>query len=97
MSKYTEELKNKLICLYNNQKTIKEIAGVYQVSRSSLYRWIQQYNEMQVLKTQNDLKALKKEVILLKRQVEKLQLENDRLKNAAFGILKETAKIKRKK
>ena len=78
--KYTEEFKKQIVELYENGRTVIDLAREYGLVEQTIYRWIHQYepfakNEQGETVTQADVKAMQK-------RISELEMENEILKKA---------------
>ena len=92
MSKhYEEEFKKKIVRLHlEDGRTLKGLAEEYGVSKASISNWVSQFRTE--CQTNEEAKAdydYMKENLRLKKQLAKLQKENDFLKKAAAFFAKE--------
>ena len=62
-TKYPEEMKRKVVALANNGKKIKDIIDEYWMSRSTLHKWIKDYNNSGSFSTKNNRTDKEKELI----------------------------------
>ena len=79
--KYTEEFKKQIVELYENGKSVINLAREYGLVEQTVYRWIHRYepfakNEQGEAVTQADVKAMQ-------RRIAELEMENEILKKAA--------------
>ncbi len=80
----TEEFKKQMVDLYNTGKPRAEIAKEYDLSPSSLDRWISRINRTGSSKEKDNRTEAEKELIALRKENAKLRLENEILKKAAL-------------
>lgn len=71
--RYTDEFKRQIITLVNNGKPAMEIAKEYDIARSTVSKWVSDYNNSRLFKAKNNKTEEEKEL-------EKLKKENQRLK-----------------
>lgn len=76
--RYSDEFKSMIIELYHNGKASSEIMNEYGLSKSALYKWINERKEITVEHEQ--VSAL--DVKMLKAKIKELEAENDILKKA---------------
>lgn len=71
--RYSEEFKKTIVNLHQNGKSYAEIEQEYGVSHSALAKWIKQYSivklDDETLITAEQIKALQKETLSLKRRI----------------------------
>ena len=84
--RYTTELKEQIVMLYNNGKSASEIMEEFNVSSSALYKWIKDYNKTGSFKAKDNRTAEENELIELRKKVKQLEMEVDILKQAALII-----------
>lgn len=78
--KYTEEFKKQIVELYENGKSVIDLAREYGLVEQTIYKWIHRYepfakNEQGEVVTQADVKAMQ-------RRIAELEMENEILKKA---------------
>ena len=83
-TKYPEEIKRKVVALANNGKKIKDILNEYGMARSTLHKWIKDYNNSGSFSTKDNRTDKENEIIKLKKENKQLKMENDILKQAAL-------------
>ena len=81
---FTDEFKEQVVKLYLNGKTKAEIIREYDLTPSSLNRWIEQHQSTGSFKTKDNLSDAEKELIELRKRNKQLEMENDILKQAAL-------------
>jgi len=85
MSKrYPEEIKRNVVNLANNGKKIKDILDEYGMSKSTLHKWINHYNNSGSFKVKDNRTDKEIEIIELRKENKQLKMENDILKQAAL-------------
>jgi transposase len=84
--KFTDEFKHQMVQLYLNGKPRKDIIREYDLTPSSLDKWINQSQATGSFKEKDNLTAEEAELIQLRKQIKQLQMENDILKQAALII-----------
>ncbi len=84
--KFTDEFKHQMVQLYLNGKPRKDIIREYDLTPSSLDKWISQSQATGSFKEKDNLTAEEAELIQLRKQIKQLQMENDILKQAALII-----------
>lgn len=81
---FTESFKKQMVELYKNGKRRSEIIKEYELTPSSLNKWMKQYSETGSFKEADNQSP---EQILIKQQekeLKQLRMENDILKQAAL-------------
>ena len=81
---YTDEFKRQLVELYNDGKRRCDITREYDISDSSLDKWIKQYKNSGSFKEKDNRTEQEQELIRLRSENNKLRMENDILKQAAL-------------
>jgi transposase len=81
---FTSEFKQQMIQLYQNGKPRKALIEEYELTPSSLDRWIQQSETTGSFKEKDNRSPEEQELIHLRKQLKQLQMENDILKQAAL-------------
>ena len=81
---FTEEFKQQIVQLYNNGKSRAELVREYDLTPSALDRWIQRINATDSTKEKDNRTPQEKELLALRKEVKRLRMENDILKQAAL-------------
>ncbi len=81
---YNDDFKKKIVELYNNGKPRREIVKEYELTPSALSNWIKKFNSTGSFKIQDNRTDEENELILLKKENKRLQMEVDILKQAAL-------------
>ena len=76
-TKYPEEIKRKVVKLANNGKKIKDILDEYGMARSTLHKWIKDYNNSGSFNVKDNRSDKEKELIKLRKENKQLKMEND--------------------
>jgi len=84
--KFTDEFKHQMVQLYLNGKPRKDIIREYDLTPSSLDKWINQSQDTGSFKEKDNQTAEEAELIKLRKEIKQLQMENDILKQAALII-----------
>lgn len=82
--RFSEEFKNQMVQLYNSGKPRAEIAREYDLTPSALDRWIQRVNSSGSTKENDNRSPEEQELIRLRKENQRLKMENDILKQAAL-------------
>jgi transposase len=90
--RYTEDFKKMIIEVYNTGKPIKEICEEYGVTYASLMNWVNKVQPKELVsqkpviktpkETKTDIDNEKSEILRLKRENERISMENEILKKA---------------
>lgn len=81
---FTEEFKQQIVQLYKNGKPRKDIIRDYELTPSSLDKWIKQSKTSGSFKEKDNLSPDQKELQELRKRNKQLEMENDILKQAAL-------------
>ncbi len=81
---FTAEFKHQMVQLYQNGKPRKDIIKEYELTPSSLDRWINQNHTSGSFKEKDNKTAEQLELEALRKQNKQLLMENDILKQAAL-------------
>ena len=81
---FTDEFKKQMVQLYNSGKPRSEIVREYDLTPSTLGKWIAYYNETRSFKEQDNRSDEENQLIELEKENKKLRMENDILKQAAL-------------
>lgn len=81
---YTDEFKQKIVELYNSGKPRAELIREYELTPSALASWINKYNKTGSFRIEDNRSEEEKELIRLRKENQRLKMENDILKQAAL-------------
>lgn len=81
---FTEEFKNQMVQLYLNGKPRADIIREYELTPSSLDRWVNQFNHSDSFKESDNKSPEQIELEKLRKRNKLLEMENDILKQAAL-------------
>jgi transposase len=81
---YEEEFKKQIVELFNNGKSINQISKEYDISKSTVHSWVNNYNNSGSFKVADNRSDNEKELIDLRKRNKQLEMENDILKQAAL-------------
>jgi transposase len=81
---YEEEFKKQIVELFNNGKSINQISKEYDISKSTVHSWVNNYNNSGSFKATDNRNETEKELIVLRKRNKQLEMENDILKQAAL-------------
>ncbi len=82
--KFTEDFKLQMVKLYNSGKPKADILREYDLTASALDRWIKRINETGSTKESDNRTPEENELLKLRKENQKLKMENDILKQAAL-------------
>ena len=81
---YTEEQKQQLVSLYNQGKPRSEIIWEYDLTGSALDRWVKRINATGSSHEKDNRTPEEQELVRLRKENQRLKMENDVLKQAAL-------------
>jgi len=81
---FTKEFKQQMVDLYTMGKPRAEIIREYDLTPSSLDKWVQQFRNSGSFAEKDNLTEEQKELIALRKRNQQLEMENDILKQAAL-------------
>ncbi|MCQ6282930.1 transposase [Bacillus sp. EB600] len=81
---FTTEFKAQMVKLYANGKPRKDIISEYDLTPSALDKWITQYQTSGSFKEKDNRTPEETELIKLRKENQRLLMENDILKQAAL-------------
>ena len=81
---FTEEFKKQMVGLYNSGKSQSSIAREYELTPSSLRKWIDRINATGSSHIQDNRTPMEEELIQLRKRNKQLEMEVDILKQAAL-------------
>lgn len=81
---FSEDFKQHVVDLYQEGMSRKEIIDKYDLTPSAFGRWVQQQRENGSFKTIDSMSDEEKELLALRKEVQRLKMENDILKQAAL-------------
>ena len=81
---YTEEFKKQIVEINSNGKSAGVIAKEYGVARSTVSKWISDYGNTGSFKAKDNRSDVENELLRVKKELKRLEMENDILKQAAL-------------
>ena len=81
---YEESFKRQIVQLYENGKPAREIKDEYDISHSTLHRWVQGIRNSGSTKAADNRTPEQNELIELRKRNRQLEMEVDVLKQAAL-------------
>ncbi len=85
MSKrYTDEFKKQIVELIKSGKRPKDVVEEYQISRATVNKWVNDFDNSGSFKAKDNRTAEENELIELRKQNAELKMEVDILKQAAL-------------
>lgn len=83
---YTTEFKAQMVKLYESGKPRKDIISEYDLTPSALDKWVKQSQNTGSFKEKDNRTPEEAEIIKLRKENQRLLMENDILKQAALII-----------
>ncbi len=81
---YTDEFKRQIVELVKSGKSSSSVAKEYGVAKSSVTKWVRDFNNSGSFKAKDNRTPEENEMIALRKQVKELEMEVDILKQAAL-------------
>lgn len=81
---YTEEFKLQIVSLINNGKSINSTAEEYNIGKSTVHKWVKDYNNSGSFKAIDNRSPEENRLLELEKENKQLKMENDSLKQAAL-------------
>jgi transposase len=81
---YTDEFKKRIVALRNNGKSVSEISTEYTLAKSTINKWVFDYSNTGSFKAKDNRSESENELLKLKKETSRLEMENDILKQAAL-------------
>jgi transposase len=81
---FTSEFKKQMVQLYENGKSRAALVEEYGLTASALDRWIKQAQTSGSFKEKDNRSPEDNELIALRKELQRLRMENDILKQAAL-------------
>ena len=81
---FSDEFKTNIVKLYNNGKPRAELLREYELSSSTLAKWITNYNNSGSFKASENRSEEENRLLKLEKENKQLRMENDILKQAAL-------------
>ena len=81
---FTAEFKKQMVQLYENGKSRAAIVEEYDLTASALDRWIKQASNTGSFKEKDNRSAEENELLAMRKEIQRLKMENDILKQAAL-------------
>jgi transposase len=82
--RYNDEFKKQIVGLVANGKKINQIVKEYDIARSTVNKWVKDFNNSGSFKAKDNRAEQEKELIKLRKDNQQLKIENDILKQAAL-------------
>ena len=81
---YTDEFKLQIVSLIKSGKSSSMIAKEYGIAKSSVTKWVRDFNNSGSFKAKDNRTSEENELIELRKRVKELEMEADILKQAAL-------------
>jgi len=81
---YTDEFKLQIVSLIKSGKSSSMIAKEYGIAKSSVTKWVRDFNKSGSFKAKDNRTPEENELIALRKRVKELEMEADILKQAAL-------------
>ena len=81
---YTDEFKLQIVSLVKSGKSSSMIAKEYGIAKSSVTKWVRDFNKSSSFKAKDNRTPEENELIALRKRVKELEMEADILKQAAL-------------
>ena len=81
---YTDEFKLQIVSLIKSGKSSSMIAKEYGIAKSSVTKWVRDFNKSGSFKAKDNRTSEENELITLRKRVKELEMEADILKQAAL-------------
>lgn len=81
---YTDEFKRQIVALVKSGKSSNSVAKEYGISKSSVTKWVRDFNNSGSFKAKDNRTPEENELIALRKRVKELEMEADILKQAAL-------------
>ena len=81
---YTDEFKLHIVSLIKSGKSSSMIAKEYGIAKSSVTKWVRDFNKSGSFKAKDNRTPEENELIALRKRVKELEMEADILKQAAL-------------
>lgn len=82
--RYNEEFKKQIVELVKGGKSPMEVVKEYNVARSTVNKWVKDYTTSGSFKAKDNRTQEENELIKLRKENQRLKMENDILKQAAL-------------
>ncbi len=83
---YTDEFKEQMVKLHGSGKRKSDLIREYELTPSSLNRWIQQHQASGSFREKDNRTEQEHQIIRMQKELQQLRMENDILKQAALII-----------
>lgn len=83
---FSDEFKHQMVQLCELGKSHADVAREYDLTRSTVSRWVREANQSGSFKKKDNRTAEENELLRLRKELKQLRMENDILKQAALII-----------
>ena len=87
---YTDEFKLQIVSLVKSGKTSSIIAKEYGIAKSSVTKWVRDFNKSGSFKAKDNRTPEENELIALRKRVKELEMEADIVKQAALIVARKS-------
>lgn len=84
--KYTDDFRKQMVALHKNGKTVQELAQEYEVPKSTIRQWINDYSNSGSFRAKDNRSEIENKLLELEKENKQLKMEVDILKQAAVII-----------
>jgi len=81
---YTDVFKKQIVNLISSGKSYKDVCSEYEIARSTVSKWVSNYNNSKSFKSKDNLTESEIKLIAARKENALLRMENDILKQAAL-------------
>ena len=81
---YTDEFKKQIVELNRSCKSAMELSKEYGVAKSTVTKWVRDYSNNGSFKAKDNRSAEENKILVLKKQLKQMEMENDILKQVAL-------------
>ena len=81
---YTDDFKKQIVALKLNGKSTSDIAKEYQIAKSTIIKWVNDYSKSGSFKAKDNRSDEENELLRLRKENKRLMMENDILKQVAL-------------
>lgn len=81
---YIDDFKKQIVALKLNGKSTSDIAKEYQIAKSTIIKWVNDYSKSGSFKAKDNRSDEENELLRLRKENKRLMMENDILKQAAL-------------
>jgi len=83
-NRYTDDFKKQIVDLVNRGKSTSSIVKEYQIANSTVCKWVRDFSASGSFKASDNRTGEENELIKLRKENQRLKMENDILKQAAL-------------